>query len=473
MTALSQRVNTLAKNTAIFALGNFGSKLLQIILVPYYTRVLTSAQFGTADILHSAVSLIFPIISLLVYEAVFRFAMDKSQNKTAVFSMGIAVTIIGSAVIVLIGFTISFFVNIQYLWSVVLSSVFHALRSLYSQYTKAIEKSFLFAVDNIIFTLWVLILNILFISVLRLGVAGYMLGYTLANALSCIFLHLFLKENAKFKISSLNFRLFKLLILYSAPLILNAVCWWIANFTSRFAITLYLGVTQNGIYTAANKIPSLLSVVVSIFFSAWQITANNEFESADSQDFYTKIYNLIFSVVITVSSVLIILCKAITKIFLGPDFQNSWKVMPVLLIAMTFFAFGQFLGSIYCANKKTSMAFLTNLICVGVCLILNLTLIKPFGIMGGAVATAVSYLCLWVSRIFTTKKIIKINFNIFTSVFAVAILIFQAVIILLDLKFCYTLSLIATAILLFLFRKSFKEFLIFITNFFRGKKYGK
>ena len=112
MTILSQRVNTLAKNTAIFALGNFGSKLLQIILVPYYTRVLTDAQFGTADILHSIVSLLFPIISLLIYEAVFRFAMDKSQNKTAIFSMGMAVTLTGSAILLLSGLIIDFFIKI-------------------------------------------------------------------------------------------------------------------------------------------------------------------------------------------------------------------------------------------------------------------------------------------------------------------------------------------------------------------------
>ncbi len=473
MTALSQRANTLAKNTAIFALGNFGSKLLQILLVPYYTRVLTSAQFGTADILHSAVSLLFPIISLLVYEAVFRFAMDKNQDKTAVFSIGMVVTLTGSAVIVIIGLIIGFLSNISYLWSVILSSVFHALRSLYSQYTKAINKTFLFAIDNILFTLEVLILNIFFISVFKLGITGYMLGYTLANAFSCLFLHLFLKENAKFKISSLNLKLFKTLIFYSAPLILNSVCWWLGNFTSRFVITFYLGVTANGIFTASNKIPSLLSVVVSVFFSAWQITANNEFESEDSKDFYTKIYNHIFATVITVASVLIILCRPITKIFLGRDFWDSWKYMPTLLIAMSFFAFSQFLGSIYCANKKTSMAFLTNLICVIVCVILNLSLIKPFGIMGCAVATAVSYFFLWISRILTTRKILKIKYNFTLSVVAVMILIVEAVLISFNIRYCYTISAIGTVILLFLFRKIWGQLLMFIFSSLKGKRYAK
>lgn len=37
----------LVYNTAIFAVGNFGSKILIFLIVPLYTYVLTTAEYGT------------------------------------------------------------------------------------------------------------------------------------------------------------------------------------------------------------------------------------------------------------------------------------------------------------------------------------------------------------------------------------------------------------------------------------------
>ena len=58
---MSNRNEKLVKNVLLFAIGNIGSKLLQIILVPLYTRVMTSAEYGTVDIMQAIVSLLMPV----------------------------------------------------------------------------------------------------------------------------------------------------------------------------------------------------------------------------------------------------------------------------------------------------------------------------------------------------------------------------------------------------------------------------
>lgn len=461
---MSNRKVNLVKNTAMFALGSLGSKLLQIFLVPYYTRTMTDAQFGTADVLQAVVALLLPVLSLTIYDAVFRYAMESDYDKNSVLSVGVAVSLIGAMVLCFAGAVITLVYPIEYMWLVIANSVANAFRSLYSQYTRAIGKTPLFTIDNVLITVYVLVLNIVFISVFNWGVTGYMLGYTLANIISTLFLMLRLKGLAKISFSLIKSSIVKQLLRFSIPLIPNSICWWLSSFASRLMITIYISEGANGLFAAAYKIPSLLSVIVTVFFQAWQISANEEFKKNDVTEFYTEIYNQIFALIVTVSSVLIILCRPITSLFLGADYQTAWVYMPTLLVAMTFFSFAQFLGSIYSANKKTGMAFVTNLLGVVINLALSFLLIKPFGVIGCAIATAVSYFVLWISRAVDTHKIVAIKHKYFTTVFAVIILCLQCILISLELPFAYIISIISFFALVLLFAKTFKELISFGLN---------
>ena len=458
---MSNRKVNLVKNTAIYALGSFGSKLLQLILVPYYTRAMTTSEFGFADVLQAVVALLFPVISLSIFDAAFRFGMEESNDKNAVLSTGVAITLIGTVVLCTGGLIVNIFYPSIYLWLVIFNAIVNCFRTLYSQYTRSIGKTALFTVDNILLTAFVLILNIFFISVLKMGAAGYMLGYTLANALSSIFLILNLKKLAFVKFDLIKSTLTKPMLRYSLPLIPNALCWWFSSFGSRFFITYFLGESANGLYAAAYKIPSLLSVISSIFFQAWHISANEEFKKKDIAQFYTEIHNLIFALIVTLSSGLILMSKIITTVFLGGDYKDEWFYIPILLIAIAFLSFAQFLESIYTANKKTGMAFVTSFISVSINLILNFLLIKPLGVSGCAIALAVSYFVLWISRIFNTHKIIPIKYDLFKTISAVLILILQAVFIYFKLPFAFIFTFITLILLFVIFRKNFSELINF------------
>ena len=67
----------LINNSLIFAIGNLGSKLIVIILVPMYTYYMTTSDYGMVDILTTTVNMLLPIISLSVFDAVLRFTMDR------------------------------------------------------------------------------------------------------------------------------------------------------------------------------------------------------------------------------------------------------------------------------------------------------------------------------------------------------------------------------------------------------------
>ena len=71
----------LSKNTVLFTVNSFGSKMISFLLVPLYTYVLNAKDFGTADLVTSTVSLLIPILTLNIQDAVLRFALDKDKNK--------------------------------------------------------------------------------------------------------------------------------------------------------------------------------------------------------------------------------------------------------------------------------------------------------------------------------------------------------------------------------------------------------
>ncbi len=463
---MSDRRVNLVKNTALFAIGNLGSKLLQIILVPYYTRVMTSAQFGVTDVLQAIVALLTPIFALSMYEGVFRFAMNKEYDKTSVFSAGTVVVGVGAAVLCGVGGILSLFVTPLFVWLVVGNTITVMFRSLLSQYARAINRIGLFTLDNVLITFFVLLFNVFFITEMKWGVEGYLLGYVCANFLSCIILACCLGKSCRVKLKSLDGFLMQGMLLYAAPLIPNAICWWGSNFIDRMVIAAYIGSAATGLYAAAHKIPSLLTVVVTIFFQAWQISANEEFKKKDISAFYSEIHDQIFASICLLCSVLILLCRPITDVFLGASYESSWLYMPVLLLAMTFFSFGQFLGSIYSANMRTGMAFVTNLIALLINVILNLVLVNKIGVLGAGVASACSYLALWLIRAKNTAAIVRIRYHVPSMVAAVGILIAQTVLVSLNLDVVrtYCICAVGTVALLVIFRKTFASLIRFIAQ---------
>ena len=71
------------------------------------------------------------------------------------------------------------------------------------------------------------------------------------------------------------------MIVYSLPLIPATIMWSITNVSDRFFVTYYLGEAQNGIYSVAYKLPTIISVISAIFTQAWQLSAIGERESED------------------------------------------------------------------------------------------------------------------------------------------------------------------------------------------------
>lgn len=454
-----EKEKSLAKNIIIFAIGSFSSKMLQFLLIPFYTRVLTNSEYGTIDILQNIATLLIPIISLTIAEAVFRYAMEEKSDKEEVLSIGILSSIFNIILMSIIGIIVYQFTKYEYILILILYIATNIIRTILSQFTRAIGKTKIYTFDNVLNVLITIIANILLLTVLHQGINGYLWGYVIGNVFSIVILLFAVKLYKKIRIKKFNKNTFKNMTKFSIPLIPNSICWWITNFTDRIMITSRYGASINGVYAVAHKVPTIVTVIVEVFFQAWQISANKEFNNKEISKFYTNIFHYLFSFIFIICTILMCACKIITNIVVGTEFSSAWYYMPVLLLGIAFFSMSQYLGSIYTASKRTNMAFVTNAIVAVLNIFLNIFCLKFIGPIGAAIATTICYFILWIYRAIDTRKTVEIAYNFKLIIPTVILLIVNTIIITMEIQFWYVFAVIVLILIIIVNYKVINDFL--------------
>lgn len=88
---MDSRYKYLIKNTGILTISSFSTKILTFLMVPLYTSVLTTEEYGTYDLAVSTVSLLIPILSVNIVDGVMRYSMDSRYDRADIFRLGCGV----------------------------------------------------------------------------------------------------------------------------------------------------------------------------------------------------------------------------------------------------------------------------------------------------------------------------------------------------------------------------------------------
>ncbi len=406
------KYKTLLSNTLLISIGTFGSKLLVFLMVRFYTGYLTPSDYGTADLITQTANLLFPIISLGVTEGVFRFAMDSSLDRKSVFTGGFWTITAGAVLffgaVPILGLVKEFEGSIWLIVVYTMASCYHALCS---QYIRAIGKTALFAVQGIFNTITVIVLNILFLAVFNMGITGYVLSVVVADTLCALFLVIKERLWRSFTLHPEKSVLPKM-IKYSLPLIPTTIFWWITSVSDRYMVNGFIGSSANGIYTVSYKIPTLLTLLSTIFMQAWQFSAVTE-EGDNKEEharFFSKVWCSFQAVMFLAGSVITAFAKPAIKLLTTEEYYSAWQYVPLLAAAMVFTAFVSFLGSVYVVTKKSQISFLTSIPGPVSNILLNFLLIpSALGVQGAAIATVASYLLVFVIRMFNVRKYIPLR----------------------------------------------------------------
>ena len=442
------RRNKLFLNMGILAFGTFGSKLVVFLLMPFYTAWLSTTQYSSAELITSTANLLIPLACMGITNGIFRFAAERESNKIAVFSTSVALLAIGSAVFLLLSPVLCLIELFSHtVWLIALYVISANLQAVCAQYVRAVDRTKLFAVQGILNTLLTVLFNILFLAVWDMGVTGYVLSVIVGNLLTTVFLIAVARLWRVFSIRAIDRRMMRDLLLFSLPMIPTTVCWLITDLSDRYMVTYFCGGAVNGIYSAAYKIPTIVTLVSGIFMQAWQFSAVAESsDEAACKRFYSEVFRGFLSVVMIGTAGLILLSRVLTELLLNRAYFDAWQFMPTLLCAAAIEALVAFLATVYMVKKKSMHSFFTAMIGTLLNLLLNFVLIPEWGAIGAAVATLVAYVAVWIARLIDAPRMIGFSLYLPRQIVSILLILGASAIMTLNVwgSFWWTLLLAAT-----------------------------
>lgn len=403
----------LGKNTLIFALGSFTQKAMAFLLVPFYTYVLSTPDYGTSDLIITISSMIWPLFTMLIDEAVLRYSLDKNEKKEQIISIGFYVNLLGFLIMLCFSPLVLLVEALKdYYLLFVLYYFTYSVNSFFSYALRGLEKTTLFSVTGIISSFVAISCNLLFLLIFHWGVRGYLLSYIFAFLITGI-IQFSLGKFRSYMIpfSAMDKDKMREMLRYAIPLIPNSISWWISNSSDKLIVSYVCGVAANGIYSVSYKIPSLITTCSSIFSNAWQISAVEGFGGEENRKYFSDVYYKYSTVCMFLAAILIAFNKVVCRIVFSKDFYMAWLNVPVLLFAVTFQIMSGFLGTIYTTAKQTKMVFTSTVIAALSNIVLNIILIPLYGGLGAAWATCISYITIWLIRLIDSRKIMKLSVN--------------------------------------------------------------
>lgn len=409
--ALQNKYKTLALNTVVFAIGSFGSKLLAFLLTRLYTANLAADGFNTKEILEMCANLLIPVVSFSITDAVIRYGLDRNYENRAVFSNAVTVLLFGSGAFVLLSPLLLLYRDIRsYVALLVGFILISAFRQLSTQFARARGFVRLFAADGICCTLTLFLFNLIFIGWLGLGVTGFLLATMCSDFCSGAAVWAIARHGRFFSFRYVDRELLEVMLRFSLPLIPTAILWIITGFSDRIFIRHIMNETAAGVYGAATKVPNLISMVSTVFYQAWNMSAIAENNSRGRSAFYTQVYDAFQAILFLAAGFIIALDKPLSAVLISTSkdiaYKDAYLYTPVLVIAVLMMCFNQFLSSIYTVSKHTKNSFWTSFAAAVLNLILNGILIAKFGIHGAVIATFASYMVCYLLRIVDARRFI-------------------------------------------------------------------
>ena len=428
----SPKFNYLAKNSFLFALGSFGSNLLSFFLIPLYTNILSTEDYGNADFLTVTASLLVYVFSLNISDAILRFSIEDDKNKIGILKYGLKIVFCGAVVsgACITIFYVLHLVSWPYYFYVFLFLYIltNSLYSVFTCYLQSINKVACVSIAGILLTLFTIVSNIITLIVFEWRLLGYLFSLVFGQLIAIIYEIIQAKCICEIILKEECCKATKVaMIKFSIPLIFNGIGWWINSSIDRFFIILFCGVNVNGLYAAASKIPSVLSTVFAVFTRAWGLSSIKEFDPDDKDGFFSDTYNVFNSVLIVLCSYMIFINAFLARILFSKDFYQAWCYSSILVIASIFSSLSGFLGGIFSAVKRNNIFTVSTLSAALINCIFNFVFIKYLFAIGTAISTVISFFVVWIIRLYYSKKYIKLKTNLVADLILYFLVVIQSV----------------------------------------------
>lgn len=401
------REKNLLKNTGIIAIGQLSSKLFTFLLLPVYTSLLLPDDYGTIDVLQTVISLALYVITLQLECAVFRYIIEnrddienqKSYVSSGLMAVGIMLLLSTLAIVV-----VNIFIKIPFIELFILSIFSQSLYFYFSNMARGLGKNLDYAITSFIVTFSSLVTNIVLIVVFKQGAYSILVALILSNFIGSVYYFFKLKIWSYISLSYYSKGKLKTMLSYSLPLIPNAVSWWIANTSDRIIILLFIGASANGIYAAANKMPTIYTTLFSVFNVAWTESVSLAMKDKDRAEYIDKMMNQSFSFFSFLDLGIIVCISLFFNLLIGEQYAESYIHIYILLIAIFVNSLCSLQGGILGGLKNTKAIGWTTAVGAVVNFLFNVCFVKFIGLYAASLSTLVSYIVIYYCRNIAVNK---------------------------------------------------------------------
>ena len=389
-------------------------------MIPVYTRFLLPADYGLLELIDLTINIIEMLIGLRIGEALLRYYhhYETPEEKQEVFTTAF-IFVLAVSILILTGLQ---FFSIE-IASLVSGEPLHvkyfriaficlAIQTVYlvpETLFLAQKKSLLYSSLSLGALISNLCLNIYFIVFLKFGVMGVLYSMLITKSFNGIIVCSIALKGKKIRFS---WDKIKKMVLFGLPLVPGSFGLFIMHFSDRFFIQKFCGLDDLGIYSLGYKFGMIVSIIISDpIYRIWNTYRFEIANMPDAKTIYSKVLTYYFAVVIYAALGISVFISEIITIMASAAFHSSIVIAPMIVLGYVLYGVSHFftLGIMITYNTKY-ISFVQGFVAV-LNIILNLYLIKYFGLMGAALSTILSFFCLCVMMYVVSQKLYPVPFE--------------------------------------------------------------
>lgn len=441
-----------ARATICYTICSLLQKGISFIVVPIFTRVLPTAEYGMYSVYQSIQSVVSIIVTLNLGAATFNVCAKKCTEKQR---GGMAVSLMGlSVILVTIGYAVWHCINLFAAGvlnkTLGLSNELEGLMflqigvaALTGIWCAGMRYNFSYR-PLVLYTIVLAVLN----PIISLAAFSYFGAFAEVRIVSVIILEvvvgttvclLFVFENRQ----SISIRWWKFATNFSLPLVPHYLSMTVLNQADRIMIGTYIGNTEAAIYSVAYNIGIIINFFTTSINSAFIPFVYESLKKEKYKEIRKYSEELLLFIGILVIGV-VALAPEIMRILAPEEYYEAvWIIPPVALSSFFIFAYSLFanIEFYFEKNKYVMVASCTGAIAN---VVLNAIFIPIFGYIVAGYTTLVCYVLFAVIHYIFYKetiKLAKIKVDIF-DVKKMTMLCVALITIVVSLNFCYKITIL-------------------------------
>lgn len=333
----------LAKDTAIYGLSSIVGRFLNYLLVPLYTHCMpkASGDYGVSVNIYAYTALILVFLTFGMETTFFRFANKEGEKADTVFTTAFAIVTALTAIFLALVFgfigPISDILNYsehhEYLLMMAAVVALDAIQALPFCYLRYQKRPLKFAALKMLFIVFNIALNVIYMVVLRKTEVFYVFLINLwcTGAITFFFMPEFFKLKWKFDVQLMR-RMFS----YSWPILVLGIAGILNQTADKIIYPLVndsdTAKAELGVYGACVKVAMIMAMITQAFRYAYEPIVFAKTKDKDSKEYYAHAmkYFIIFTLV---AFLCVMGYMDVLKRLIGPEYREGLAVVPIVMAA--------------------------------------------------------------------------------------------------------------------------------------------